>query len=158
MAQNKVFKNWQDLSRAVNAVRSGKKVVFTNGCFDILHAGHIHYLKQARSLGDFLVLALNSDESVRKLKGEERPLQNEDDRAEILSALECVAFVTIFGEPTPLEIIKVIKPDLLVKGGDWPVDKIVGHDFVATYGGKTQSLAFVQGRSTTAIVEKIKRL
>ncbi len=158
MAQNKVFKNWQDLSRAVNAVRSGKKVVFTNGCFDILHAGHIHYLKQARSLGDFLVLALNSDESVRKLKGEERPLQNEDDRAEILSALECVSFVTIFGEPTPLEIIKVIKPDLLVKGGDWPVDKIVGHDFVAIYGGKTQSLAFVQGRSTTAIVEKIKRL
>lgn len=158
MAQNKVYKNWQELTRALSAVRSGKKVVFTNGCFDILHVGHIHYLKEARSLGDFLVLGLNTDASVRKLKGEERPLQNEDDRAEILAALECVSFVTLFAEPTPLELIKTVKPELLVKGGDWPVDKIVGYDFVSTYGGKTQSLAFVQGRSTTAIVEKIKSL
>ena len=154
----KVQKNYQELSKVLEKIRTKKKVVFTNGCFDILHVGHIHYLKEARSLGDILVVALNTDESVRKLKGDERPLQNQDDRSEILGALECVSFVTLFNEPTPLEVIKIIKPDILVKGGDWPVEKIVGHDFVATYGGKTQSLAFIKGRSTTAIVEKIKSL
>ncbi len=158
MNEKKIFNNWQELSKAISAIRSGKKIVFTNGCFDILHVGHIHYLKEARSLGNFLVLALNSDQSVRNLKGIERPLQNQDDRAEILAALECVSFVTIFSEPTPLEIIKVIKPDLLVKGGDWPPEKIVGHDFVKSYGGKIQSLSFVSGRSTSAIVDKIKAL
>ncbi len=155
---NKIIKNWQELSRIITSVRPGKKIVFTNGCFDILHIGHIHYLKEARSLGDYLVLAINSDESVRKLKGEERPLQNQEDRSEILAALECVSFVSVFAEPTPLEIIKVVKPDILVKGGDWPEEKIIGYDFVKSYGGVTKSLRFVEGRSTTAIVEKIKRL
>ncbi len=158
MSKNKIFLDWKELSEVLSSIRTGKRVVFTNGCFDILHAGHVHYLKEARSLGDILVLALNSDESVRKLKGDERPLQNQEDRAEILSALECVSYVTIFDEPTPLEIIKVVKPDLLVKGGDWPAEKIVGNDFVKSYGGRARSLSFVNGRSTTAIVEKIKRL
>lgn len=158
MNKVKIFKDWKQLSQVLGSIRSGKKIVFTNGCFDILHVGHIHYLKEARDLGDFLVLALNSDESVRKLKGSERPLQNEEDRAEILAALECISFVTIFSEPTPLEIIKVVRPDILVKGGDWAPEKIVGHEFVSSYGGVTRSLRFVEGRSTTSIVEKIKRL
>ncbi len=158
MNKVKIFKDWKQLSQVIGSIRSGKKIVFTNGCFDILHVGHIHYLKEARDLGDFLVLALNSDVSVRKLKGSERPLQNEEDRAEILAALECISFVTIFGEPTPLEIIKVVRPDILVKGGDWAPEKIVGHEFVSSYGGETKSLRFVEGRSTTSIVEKIKRL
>ena len=158
MPTSKIFRDWSALAKKVDQIRSSKKIVFTNGCFDILHVGHIKYLQEARSLGDYLVLALNSDSSVKALKGSERPLQNENDRAEILAALECVSFVTLFSEPTPLEIIKVVKPDILVKGGDWPVDKIVGHDFVKALGGQTRSLKFIEGRSTTSILEKIKRL
>ncbi len=158
MASNKIFRNWSELAKALDKIRKGKKVVFTNGCFDILHVGHVKYLEEARSLGDYLVLALNTDSSVKALKGEERPLQNENDRSEILAALEAVSFVTFFQEPTPLEVIHVIKPDILVKGGDWPVEKIVGHDFVQSYGGSTRSLKFIEGRSTTSILEKIKRL
>jgi D-glycero-beta-D-manno-heptose 1-phosphate adenylyltransferase len=144
-----------DLIRELSRVRQNKKVVFTNGCFDLLHVGHVRYLKEARALGDILVLGLNSDSSVRKLKGESRPLQNEQDRSEILSALECISYVTVFTEDTPEKLIQAVKPDILVKGGDWAVENIVGGGFVQSYGGVVKSLPFVQGRSTSKIVEKI---
>lgn len=132
------------------------RIVFTNGCFDLLHVGHIRYLQEAKSLGDKLIVALNSDASVQKLKGPTRPVQQELDRAEIMAALACVDYVTIFGEQTPLEIIELLKPDILVKGGDWTPDKIVGSAFVLKNGGQVKSLAFQPGRSTSSIIEKIK--
>jgi rfaE bifunctional protein nucleotidyltransferase chain/domain len=142
--------------KPLSQAREGRKVVFTNGCFDLLHVGHIRYLQEARALGDLLVVALNTDASVRKLKGPERPLQNEADRAEIMASLGCVDFVTLFGEETPQKIIESIRPDILVKGGDWPIEKIVGAQFVQSYGGDVRTLQFVPGRSTTALVEKMK--
>jgi len=150
----KVF-SLSELANEIDKKRNGKKVVFTNGCFDLLHVGHVRYLQEARALGDFLVLGLNSDASVSKLKGPERPVQVQDDRAEILASLECISFVTIFDEPTPLNLIETIKPDILVKGGDWPVEKIVGADFVLKNGGQVKSLPFHKGRSTTGIIDKI---
>lgn len=147
-----------DLSQKINSERSGKKVVFTNGCFDILHVGHIEYLEEAKSLGDILVVGLNSDESVKRLKGSERPLQNENDRARILGALKSVDYVSFFNEDTPIELIKSIRPDILVKGGDWPIEKIVGSDFVLSYGGEVKSLQFVDGHSSSSLIEKIKKL
>lgn len=139
-------------------IRRDKKVVFTNGCFDLLHVGHVRYLKSAKELGDFLVVGINSDASVRALKGDERPLQNEEDRAEILASLECIDFVILFSDPTPVELIKAIQPDVLVKGGDWAIDKIVGADIVRTAGGQVTTIPFVNGRSTTRLVEKIRQL
>jgi len=143
-----------DIATALKPFRQ-KKIVFTNGCFDLLHVGHIRYLQQARQLGDLLFVGLNSDASVRGLKGTDRPVQNELDRAEILLALECVNFVSIFSEDTPLELIKVVQPQILIKGGDWPVEKMVGADFVLKSGGHVQSLPFVPGRSTSSLIKKI---
>ena len=134
----------------------GQKIVFTNGCFDLLHVGHIRYLQEARKLGHVLFVGINSDASVKRLKGPERPIQNENDRAEILTSLHCVTHTVLFIEDTPLELIKLIQPDVLVKGGDWPVDKIVGHEVVLKRGGLVKSLNFVEGRSTTAIIAKSK--
>lgn len=131
-------------------------MVFTNGCFDILHIGHVRYLQEAKALGDFLVVAINTDQSVKVIKGPSRPIQNESDRAEILAALGAVDFVTYFSEDTPEKVIGQIKPDILVKGGDWPVDKIVGAKFVMSYGGEVRTLQFIEGRSTTSIVDKMK--
>lgn len=145
------------LLQKLESDRKGKKVVFTNGCFDLLHIGHVRYLKEARSLGDILVVALNTDASVRKLKGPERPVQLEDDRAEILSSLVCVDYTLLFDEETPERIIKLIKPDILVKGGDWKVDQIVGAPFVQSYGGTVKSLPFVDGRSTTNLIKKARQ-
>lgn len=133
-----------------------KKIVFTNGCFDLLHIGHVNYLEQAKSLGDILVVGVNTDSSVRILKGPTRPIQNEDDRAEILAALKAVDHAILFDEPTPLELIKMVKPDFLVKGGDWKPEQIVGSDYVMSYGGQVRSLKFIDGRSTTSIIEKSK--
>lgn len=135
-------------------LRKGKKLVFTNGCFDLLHVGHVRYLKEAKQQGDILVVAVNSDNSVKKLKGPTRPIQNEDDRAEILAALSCVDAVLIFDEQTPEKLITEIRPDVLVKGGDWKPDQIVGGTFVQSYGGKVLSLTFVAGKSTTSLVQK----
>lgn len=146
------------LLEALPATRKGRRVVFTNGCFDILHVGHVRYLQEARALGDILVLGLNSDASVRKLKGESRPVQNENERGEILAALGCVDFVVIFGEETPLELVKKVSPDVLVKGGDWTVDKIVGSKEVLAAGGEVKSLKFHPGRSTSLILERIQKL
>ncbi len=145
-----------DTLSALESERSaGKKIVFTNGCFDILHVGHLRYLQDAKDLADVLIVGLNSDASVRRLKGDDRPIVCEEERAEMLLGLKSVDFVCLFEEDTPLELIKKVNPDFLVKGGDWPVEQIVGHDYIATYGGKTLSLPFVDGKSTTRIVEKI---
>ncbi|MGA2554215.1 MAG: adenylyltransferase/cytidyltransferase family protein, partial [Smithella sp.] len=116
--------------------KKGKKIAFTNGCFDILHVGHVRYLREAKKTADVLVLALNSDSSVRSIKGEERPLVNENERAEMLAALEFVDFITIFEELTPLELICCLKPDILIKGGDWPEEKVVGREEVKKWGGR----------------------
>ncbi|MFP5518591.1 MAG: D-glycero-beta-D-manno-heptose 1-phosphate adenylyltransferase [Bdellovibrionia bacterium] len=131
-----------------------KKIVFTNGCFDLLHVGHVRYLQEARKLGDILVVGVNSDASVKRLKGPTRPIQTEEDRAEILAALECVSFTILFEEDTPYELIKKVMPDILVKGGDWKVDQIVGSDLVMQKGGQVFSLQFVDGKSTTKLIEK----
>lgn len=135
--------------------REGKALVFTNGCFDILHAGHVRYLNQARSLGDVLVLALNSDKSVRAIKGENRPIVPEDERAEVMAALACVDYVFLFDDLTPQRIIDAIVPDVLVKGADWGISEIVGRDTVEKAGGVVRSVPLVQGTSTTSIIEKI---
>lgn len=134
------------------------KIVFTNGCFDILHRGHIEILRIARSLGDVLIVGLNSDESVRRLKGDHRPINSEADRASILLALRYVDEVIIYEEDTPLRLIEEIKPHVLVKGGDWIEDKIVGAKVVREYDGEVYSLPFVDGYSTTSIIDRVKEL
>lgn len=134
---------------------SSKKIVFTNGCYDILHAGHVSYLEQAKSLGDVLIVGVNTDDSIRRLKGSNRPIVGCEERMQVLAALESVDAVVAFDEDTPLELIKLINPNILVKGGDWPKDKIVGADHVLSYGGEVLSLSFVEGNSTTSIIEKI---
>jgi rfaE bifunctional protein nucleotidyltransferase chain/domain len=140
------------------AKRNGRRVVFTNGCFDLLHPGHIETLEKARSLGDVLVVGVNSDRSVRQMKGAGRPILPERERAEILAALECVDGVVIFEQPTPREIVAALLPDVLVKGGDWASDQIVGREEVEAAGGEVISIALVAGYSTTAMLEKIRKL
>ena len=136
----------------------GDRIVFTNGCFDILHRGHVEYLQEAASLGDRLVIGVNSDASVKRQgKGPERPLNDQDSRAKVLAALRLVDAVVIFDEDTPLALIEAIVPDVLVKGGDWTEDRIVGGDIVRKNGGEVRSLKLVDGFSTTALVEKIRR-
>lgn len=134
---------------------TGKKIVFTNGCFDLLHAGHVKYLQQARQLGDLLVLGLNSDNSIRRLKGEKRPLLEQTERAQILAALDCIDYLVVFGEDTPLELLQSVRPDILVKGGDYRPDEVVGKELVESYGGRVELIEFVDGKSTTNIVERI---
>ncbi|MGB6832671.1 MAG: D-glycero-beta-D-manno-heptose 1-phosphate adenylyltransferase [Candidatus Acidiferrum sp.] len=136
--------------------RNGRRIVFTNGCFDLLHPGHIGSLEQARALGDALIVGVNSDASVRQLKGEGRPVLPEGERAEILAALECVDAVVIFAELTPREVIAGLLPDVLVKGGDWPSDQIVGREEVEAAGGRVVSIPVVPGYSTTEILRKIR--
>ena len=133
----------------------GKKVVFTNGCFDILHAGHVRYLTKSRAQGDLLVLGLNSDKSVRKIKEKGRPIVPETERAEVLAALEAIDFIILFDDDTPRELITAIKPDILVKGADWKHGQIVGEDVVRANGGKVKRITLVKGRSTTNIIKKV---
>ncbi|MBN2793008.1 MAG: D-glycero-beta-D-manno-heptose 1-phosphate adenylyltransferase, partial [Desulfuromonadales bacterium] len=135
----------------------GRRIVFTNGCFDLLHVGHVKYLQAARRLGDLLVLGLNSDDSIRRLKGPNRPLISQDERAHILAALDCINHVVIFDEDTPLELIRLLRPDILVKGGDYTPEGVVGKDLVESWGGRVELIQFVDGKSTTGIVEKILR-
>src|SRR3990170_3830636 len=132
--------------------RKKKKVVFTNGCFDILHAGHVRYLKKARSLGDVLVVGLNSDSSIKAIKGDSRPIVPEKERAEVLGSLYFVDYVVLFREPTPVKLIQAIKPDILVKGSDWAAKDIVGSDVVKKTGGRIRRIPLVKGRSTTNII------
>ena len=146
-----------EISRLTN-LRAGKRLVFTNGCFDLLHVGHIRYLSEAKSLGELLVVGLNSDTSVSRLKGEGRPVVTQDDRKEVLLALRSVDSVCIFDEETPLELIKHLKPDVLVKGGDWPIEQIVGSDVVLASGGTVRSLSFYPGHSSSGLIGKIQKL
>jgi D-beta-D-heptose 7-phosphate kinase/D-beta-D-heptose 1-phosphate adenosyltransferase len=149
-------KNLAELKAVRAALKSaGKQVVFTNGCFDIIHVGHVRLLREAKQQGDVLVVAINSDSSVRALKGAARPYVPEDERAEVVAGLESVDYVIIFNELDPLQIITELKPDVLVKGGDWTVDTIVGRDVVEGSGGKVISLPFVEGLSTTNIIQRI---
>lgn len=133
------------------------KIVFTNGCFDIIHLGHIEYLAAAKKMGDHLIVGLNSDDSVKRLKGNHRPIKNQETRARILAAFECVDYVIIFEEDTPINLIKTIDPDVLVKGGDYQIENIVGYEYVTKNGGKVVTLPFLEGHSTTEIIHKIKR-
>jgi rfaE bifunctional protein nucleotidyltransferase chain/domain len=135
----------------------GKKVVFTNGCFDLLHIGHVRYLEEAKSLGDILVVAVNSDRSTTRLKGRPRPINKEDERAEILAALACVDYVTIFDEPDPHRIISVLRPDVLVKGGDWTRDTTVGREIVEAEGGEVVIIPHIRGASTTGLIDRIQK-
>ncbi|GAM07919.1 bifunctional protein HldE [Geobacter sp. OR-1] len=150
------IKNLDVMKRVAGEARNrGQRIVFTNGCFDLIHVGHVKYLQKARSLGDLLVLGLNSDASVRRLKGEKRPLINQDERAHLLAALDCVDYVVIFDEDTPLQLIEAVRPDVLVKGGDYTREGVVGHEQVESWGGRVELVEFVDGRSTSGIIEKI---
>lgn len=145
---------WDELKETVDRLKAGgRRIVFTNGCFDIIHIGHIRYLKEAKALGDVLVVGLNSDKSVSIIKPD-RPVTPQNQRAEILSSIEMVDYVTLFDEETPYELIKLLQPDILVKGGDWKKEDIVGHDIAK----ETHSLPYVKGISTTEIIERIKKL
>ncbi|HOW24352.1 MAG TPA: D-glycero-beta-D-manno-heptose 1-phosphate adenylyltransferase [Bacteroidales bacterium] len=134
----------------------GEKIVFTNGCFDILHPGHIEYLSKAADLGDVLIIGLNSDESVRRLKGENRPVNSETARAQVLASLRFVTAVVLFGEDTPYELIRTVQPDVLVKGGDYTAEEIVGNDIVTASGGQVVILGFLPGYSTSHLIRKIR--
>jgi len=152
---NKI-KTTAELRPVLDILRAtGKKIVFTNGCFDLIHTGHTRYLAKAKSFGDILIVAVNSDASVRAIKGDKRPITSEADRMETLAALEAVDFVVLFPEPDPHRIISELQPDVLVKGGDWPIDKIIGRDIVEARGGKVISVGYIEGASTTGIIEKI---
>ncbi|WP_456383862.1 D-glycero-beta-D-manno-heptose 1-phosphate adenylyltransferase [Persephonella sp.] len=136
--------------------KEGKKIVFTNGCFDIIHAGHVDYLEKAKALGDVLVVGMNSDDSVRRIKGKERPINPQEYRKRVLEALKPVDLVIVFDEDTPENLIKAVKPDVLVKGGDWSIENIVGADFVKSYGGQVTTIDFVYDISTTKIIQKAR--
>jgi D-glycero-beta-D-manno-heptose 1-phosphate adenylyltransferase len=157
MNPKKILTRDELLSERARLRAAGKSLVFTNGVFDILHIGHVRYLAQARALGDALVVAVNSDASVRELKGPERPLTPENDRAEILAALESVDYVTIFSELSPRSLISALLPDVLVKGGDYALDEIHGREEVEAAGGRVVSLPLVEGASTSKIVERMKK-
>lgn len=151
------LRSFKEIKGIVRQLKKGdKKIVFTNGCFDILHLGHIRYLREAKRLGDILIIGLNSDHSVRSLKGSDHPLVKEKDRAEILSALEMVDYIVIFNELTPKNLIDRILPDVLVKGGDWREEEVVGRDTVEAHGGEVVIIPEVKGYSTSALIKKIR--
>lgn len=150
------IKSLKQLSKIALLLRSkGKKIVFTNGCFDILHFGHVYYLQQAKKQADILIVGLNSDKSIRRIKGKNRPIVCQQDRAGVLAGLESVDYIVIFNEDTPLETISAIKPDILIKGSDWQKNNIVGSEVVCRYGGKVATIKLAKGRSTTNIIERI---
>lgn len=155
--QNKIVNKQELLSHLEQINMKGKKIVFTNGCFDIIHRGHIDYLSKARDLGDLLIVGVNSDSSVRRFKGNSRPIQDEKSRCLILSAMQFVDFVVLFDEGTPYELIKFIQPDVLVKGADYKIEDIVGYDIVKNKGGEVKTIKFIDGYSTSNIVNRIKQ-
>ena len=155
MSKEKIV-DWKTLKKEVETwQKQGLKVVFTDGCFDILHIGHVRYLQEAKRYGDKLIIGLNSDASVRKIKGEKRPIIPQEQRAEVLAALSCVDRIVIFDEPTPLRLITFLQPDVLIKGADWPEEKIVGREVVLRKGGIVKRIPLAKGVSTTRIIEEI---
>lgn len=147
-----------EISTIIQRARSeGKTIVFTNGCFDILHRGHVAYLQKAKSLGDILIVGMNTDASVQKLKGPDRPVNTLEDRAFVLAALKSVDYVIAFDEDTPINLITTLKPDILVKGGDYSLETIVGAQEVIETGGRVEIIPFVEGKSTTSIIDSIKK-
>lgn len=151
------LKNLNEIANiAAQARKNGQSVVFTNGCFDILHRGHVHILRQAKANGDLLIVGINSDRSVKSIKGASRPILPETDRIELIAAMEMVDYVVLFDEPDPYRLIAAIKPNVLAKGGDWSADKIVGADVVAENGGRIAVIPYLQGSSTTEIIERIR--
>lgn len=155
---NKKIKTLNALKRVIAGLKKkGRKIVFTNGCFDILHYGHAKYLQDAKNKGDILVVALNTDASIRRIKGGFRPIVGESDRLNLLAALESIDYLILFNEETPLKVIKVIKPDILVKGADWKKQSIVGSGLVRAYGGKVLTIPLVKGLSTTNLIKKIAK-
>jgi rfaE bifunctional protein nucleotidyltransferase chain/domain len=153
------LKSLEDLKViAADARSKGRSVVFTNGCFDLLHRGHVHVLREAKTCGDLLITGVNSDKSVKKIKGPTRPVLPESDRSELLASLEMVDYVVLFDEPDPYELISAIRPNVLVKGGDWSDAKIVGADLVEEAGGRVVVIPYIKGFSTTEIIERIKNL
>lgn len=156
IAQNKII-SIETLQNKVNIWKFlERKIVFTNGCFDLLHTGHLHIINESAQLGNLLIIGLNTDQSVRNLKGNSRPIQDEKTRAIILASLMHVSGVVLFNEETPLNLIKIIRPDIITKGGDYNKDKIVGADFVKSYGGKIKIIDYLSGNSTSIIESKIK--
>jgi D-beta-D-heptose 7-phosphate kinase/D-beta-D-heptose 1-phosphate adenosyltransferase len=156
MTVREKIKKRDDLRRIIQDLKAkGKRIVFTNGCFDLLHLGHVRYLEEAKSLGDILVVGVNSDASVRGLKGPNRPILPEEERAEILSGLGCIDYVTIFDEPTPSNLISLLLPQVLVKGGDWTKEATVGWETVERTGGEVVILSFVEGSSSSHLIETI---
>ena len=153
---NKVMERNELVQEVAHLQAAGRRVVFTNGCFDILHAGHVRYLNAAKAAGDVLVLGLNSDASVRRLKGESRPINGEEDRAEVLAGLAAVDYVVIFDEPTAEPLVELLKPDVYVKGGDYTVERLPEARIVASYGGETVLIPEVPGRSSTNMIKKIR--
>ena len=152
---NKI-KSTEELKSIVGRLKNaGRRIGFTNGCFDILHAGHVLYLAKARQLVDVLIVGLNSDSSIKQIKGPNRPINNQNDRAIVLAALESVDYIAIFDEPTPIRLIKTITPDILFKGADWKGKTVVGADFVIENGGKVEFIDYLEGRSTTNMIERI---
>ena len=154
--RDKIVDRASVLALATEARREGKRIVFTNGCFDLLHVGHVRYLAAARNAGDLLVVAINDDASVRRLKGPERPLVSEGARAEVLAALAAVDYVTIFAEDTPAEVIEALVPHVLVKGADWAPDQVIGREVVEAHGGRVLLIPVVEGFSTTALVHRLR--
>ena len=152
---NKIYPKNELKAEVDRLKREGKKVIFTNGCFDILHAGHTRYLREAKKLGDILILALNSDNSVRSIKGEKRPIVPEAERAEVVASLASVDYVTVFNEPTPLALIEFLQPDVIVKGGDWAEKDIVGTEAVRKWGGRVAIMPEIEGASTTNVIERV---
>ena len=151
------LKTWAEIAIIVKELKAtSKKIVFTNGCFDIIHAGHVEYLQEAADLGDVLIIGLNSDNSVKRLKGKRRPINSQIDRAKVLSGLVAVDYIVIFEEDTPYKLIDHIKPDVLVKGGDWKPEEIVGSDIVLANEGSVRSLSYKEGNSTSSIINKMK--
>ena len=158
MLKSKI-KSLQELKKIIATLKAkGKRIVFTNGCFDLLHYGHVKYLKQAKRKGDILVVAVNSDASVKRIKGDKKPIVKEEDRLGVIAALESVDYVVRFNEETPLNTIKMLRPDILVKGSDWSKNRIVGSDLIQGCGGKVLTVRLVPGRSTTDLIKKIVKV
>ncbi len=153
------IKKADELKKIISCLKAkGKKIVFTNGCFDLLHYGLVKYLEEAKSKGDILVVGINSDASVKRIKEKNRPIVNEGDRLRVIAALESVDYVVLFKEDTPLEVIKLLQPDILIKGADWKKKDIVGKDFVLSHDGRVSTVNLVKGRSTTGLIKKISKI